>query len=76
MKMKQKLYTYTFTVSTPYFDDKMIIQRKLPDNCDMEAVIDDVAEEAATAFMLRPHGSLMYHELYSSFDILVHRETK
>lgn len=73
--MEQK-YTYIFTVSTPYFDDKMIIQRKLPDNCDMEAAIDDVAGEAATAFMLRPHGSLMYHELYSSFDILVHKEDK
>ena len=74
--MKQKLYTYTFTVSTPYFEDKLILTRKLPDHCDIEAAIDDVAGEAATALMQRPHGSLMYHELYSSFDIRVHKEGK
>ena len=76
--MKQKLYTYTFTVDTSYFDDgePLIIKRKLPYDCDMEAVIDDVAREATTIYMGQMRCAIMYNEMYSSLSITVHREAK
>lgn len=76
--MKQKLYTYTFTVDTSYFDDgePLIIKRKLPYSCDMEAVIDDIAREATTIYMGHMRCVMSFNEIYSSLNIAVHREDK